>query len=111
MKRKNGFIFCPIGGATFCKFVKHKGITSLPDSIIVYDKKNQKIFFKGRAVIYILNSLGSVWRGASYLLRSMPLWLVDRSYDFVAKKRRKFLNKNRTSCSLPPPEFRKFFQE
>lgn len=105
------FIFSPIEGKTFCHLVQNKNIKTIPDSIMVYDKKQDRIYFKTEAIVYILHSLGKGWKVLSYLIRCIPLCITNACYDFVAKIRGKFFKKPKTICPVLPKKLSKFFKE
>jgi predicted DCC family thiol-disulfide oxidoreductase YuxK len=105
------FLFSPIGGKTFYHLVQTKKIQTIPDSIIVYDKKQDRIYFKTEAILYILHSLGKGWKVLSCLISYIPLCITNVCYDFIAKIRSKVFKKPKTLCPILPEDLRKFFKE
>ncbi|MGL5264505.1 MAG: thiol-disulfide oxidoreductase DCC family protein [Candidatus Rhabdochlamydia sp.] len=111
LRMQTPFIFSPIGGKTFCDLVKDKKIEDIPDSIMVYDKKWDEVYFKTEAIIYILRSLGKGWKYLAYLIRYIPLGIANACYDFIAKIRSKIFKKPETACPVIPQNLRKFFKD
>lgn len=111
LRMQTPFVFSPIAGKTFCDLVRLKNIENIPDSIIVYDKKQDRIYFKTEAILYILRSLGKGWKALSYLIRCIPLCITNACYDFIAKIRGKIFKKPKTVCPILPENLRKFFKE
>lgn len=111
LRMQTPFIFSPIGGKTFCDLVNDKKIEDIPDSIMVYDKKQDKIYFKAKAIIYILRSLGKSWKYLACLIQCIPPVITNACYDFVAKIRSELFKKPETACPILPEDLRKFFQD
>lgn len=78
---------------------------------MVYDKKQDRIYFKTEAVLYILRSLGKGWKALSYLIGCIPLCITNTCYDFIAKIRSKIFKKPKTVCPVLPENLKKFFKE
>lgn len=111
LRMQISFIFSPIEGKTFCNLVQTKHIETIPDSIMVYDEKQDKIYFKIEAILYILSSLGKGWKILSYLISCIPLCITNACYDFIAKIRNKIFKKPTVVCPILPKNLRKFFKE
>jgi len=62
---------------------------------------------KARAAIFVLTLLGWPWRGAT-LLRVLPIALLDRTYDLIARNRYRILGR-RDRCLVPRPEYQRRF--
>ncbi|MCC6816769.1 MAG: DUF393 domain-containing protein [Saprospiraceae bacterium] len=77
------------------RFVEQSKSESLHDTIIVYH--NREFFVEFRAVIYIYNQLGGVWKIFSGILNLVPVSLGNSIYRFVARNRRR-LFKRSNSC-------------
>ena len=111
LKMQKPFLFSPIEGKPFCHLVRLKNIEIIPDSIMVYDKKRDKIYLKTEAILYILHSLGKGWKCLACLIRCIPLCITNACYDFIAKIRGKVFKKTKTVCPVLPENLKKFFQE
>lgn len=68
---------------------------------MVYLREND-LYQKSTAVLFIVGDLGGFWRLAKMLF-IFPRFLRDLIYDFVAKHRYKIFGKRET-CRLPTPE-------
>ena len=111
LRMQTPFLFSPIGGKTFSHLVQTKKIQTIPDSIIVYDKEQDRIYCKTEAILYVLHSLGKGWKCLAYVIRCIPLCITNACYDFIAKIRSKIFKKPKTVCPVLPENLRKFFQE
>lgn len=111
LRMQTPFLFSPIAGETFCHLVQTKNIETIPDSIMVYDKKQDRIYCKAEAILYILRSLGKGWKCLAYFIRCIPLCITNACYDLIAKIRGKIFMKPKTACPALPQNLRKFFQE
>jgi len=74
-----------------------------------YGTEDERLRAKARAVLFIVRSLGGVWRLAS-LLDRLPTPLLDAVYDFVAKRRYGWFGRSEV-CIVPKPEHRAKFLE
>jgi predicted DCC family thiol-disulfide oxidoreductase YuxK len=68
---------------------------------------NGQCFSKSAAIIQLFKTLGGIWRLMG-IFAYLPLRVRDKLYDWVAKNRYTLFGK-RTSCSLPPPNYRDRF--
>ncbi|MBI3508235.1 MAG: DUF393 domain-containing protein [Chlamydiia bacterium] len=80
-----------------------------PDSIAVYSQKNTQLYYKGEAVRLIFSQLKYPWKGLFYLLNLIPKFMLNYTYDIVAKYRHRFFKKPDDSCPTVPFSQRKFF--
>lgn len=62
---------------------------------------------RSRAVFFIAKHLGGIWRLAG-LFSILPDGVVDRGYDFVARRRYRWFGQHDT-CPLPTPDTRRRF--
>ncbi|MCM0667124.1 thiol-disulfide oxidoreductase DCC family protein [Flavobacterium tyrosinilyticum] len=91
-------------GISICKYL---GISfSKMDSIILYDPKTA-YFYKSSAVIEIAKNFGGLWK-LTPVFRIVPIFISDRIYDYVAKKRYNWYGK-KESCMIPTPELKSKF--
>lgn len=111
LRMQTPFLFSPLEGKTFSALIKAKKIKSIPDSIVVYDKKRDKIYYKTKAILYIFRSLGKGWKCLAYLISCIPIGITNVAYDFIAKIRRKIFQKPDTVCPILPKNLKKFFKE
>jgi predicted DCC family thiol-disulfide oxidoreductase YuxK len=111
IRMKTPFIFSPLQGKTFSKLIETRNIQTVPDSIVVYDKKQNRLYFKAEAILYVLRSLGKGWKGLAMFLSCIPLCIANRGYDLIAKIRRAIFKKPSTDCPILPQSLRKFFAE
>ena len=111
VRMKTPFIFSPIQGKTFSELIKAKKIETVPDSIAVYDEKQDQIYFKTEAILYVLRCLGKGWKCLAGLVHCMPLCVTNAVYDFIARIRSTFFQRPDTVCPILPEQLRKFFQE
>ncbi len=73
-----------------------------PETLIVV--QNGKLLRNSDAIIAIYSGLGWPWRMAA-MLKSVPRFLRDPVYLWIARNRYKIFGK-RDSCWLPAPEYR-----
>lgn len=83
--------------------------TKLPDSVVVMTG-DERMLLKSDAVLYIMSSLGGLWR-----LLAMPGYLVprvvrDACYDLVASNRKRVFGEAQTTCPLMPADLRTRFE-
>lgn len=62
---------------------------------------------KVRAALFVLTNLSWPWKAAA-LLRLLPISLLDRVYDVIARNRFHILGRH-DHCSAPPSEYRSRF--
>jgi len=69
---------------------------------------NDQILKKSRAVIFIGETLGGMWRVFATAAKIIPQAVADPIYDLVAKNRYRLFGKKET-CRLPSPQERQLF--
>ena len=62
---------------------------------------------KGRAALFVINTLGWPWKAAG-LLGVLPTALLDRVYDGIARNRYRVFGRH-DHCLMPRPEYRSRF--
>jgi predicted DCC family thiol-disulfide oxidoreductase YuxK len=72
-----------------------------------YGGEASEQLIKARAAIFVLTLLGWPWRAAT-LLRVLPITLLDRTYDPIARNRYRILGR-RDRCLVPRPEYQRRF--
>ena len=77
------------------------------DSLVVSTSEG-KVLTRSRAVLYIFNRVGGIWRVLHWLTIWIPAAISDRVYDFIAANRYRWFGKLDT-CRLPTPEERTRF--
>ena len=98
LDKKNQLFFSPLNGKIAKKLLKeHSEKIKNIDSVIFYS--HSKISVKSKAVIDIINSLGSFYKIIS-ILNIIPSLLLDYIYDLVAKNRYSWFGK-KSSCPMP----------
>ena len=98
LDKKNQLFFSPLNGKIAKKLLKeHREKIKNIDSVIFYS--HSKISVKSKAVIDIINSLGSLYKIIS-ILNIIPSLLLDYIYDLVAKNRYSWFGK-KSSCPMP----------
>lgn len=104
-KFKEGeILFAPLQGPT-----AHQMLTTQDLSLnyVVY-YRDEIIYRKSKAIIYLLGDMKGFYRALSIMLRLIPNPVADFFYDLVAKYRYHLFGKYDT-CRLPTAEERKFF--
>lgn len=71
--------------------------------------KNQKLYSKSTAAIYVFSELGIALQGVKILLL-VPKFIRDGIYNYVSKNRYKWFGR-KESCWLPTPELKERFIE
>ena len=97
LDKKNQLFFSPLNGKIAKKLLnEHSEKIKNIDSVIFYS--HSKISVKSKAVIDIINSLGSLYKIIS-ILNIIPSLLLDYIYDLVAKNRYSWFGK-KSSCPI-----------
>jgi predicted DCC family thiol-disulfide oxidoreductase YuxK len=99
--RDTQMIFSPLQGELIKTLLSEENRTQLPDSIVVLS--DQKLLFKGQAVVSILKSLGGLWLILGYLLNLLPTALLDVFYDFIGSRRIKWFGNAQAQCPIGSP--------
>src|SRR5713226_9142411 len=75
--------------------------------IVNYQGESSAHLTKACAAIFVLTVLGWPWRAAA-LLRVLPIALLDRTYELIARNRYRILGR-RDRCLAPRPEYQRRF--
>lgn len=110
MRVNQPFFFAPQEGETFRTLKDQFHHTFFPDSIIVCNMSEQKIFTKSEGIVEVLTCLKWPWRGFGYLLKMIPIRASNGAYDYVAKVRYQLFQKPKNDCPIVPQEWKKFFK-
>jgi len=105
------FRFSPLEGESFKKIRKDFPDFSLPDSVVVYDKKSDQLLVKTEAIVTVLYFLCWPWKSIARLIKWIPRRASNKVYDFVARKRRKLFKKPKGSCPSLRPEWKVLFED
>jgi len=101
--------FSPLQGELFERSVPEPTRAGLPDSVVVRTADG-RLLVRAAAVRYLLGRIGGLWRGAAIVLGLLPLKLLDRCYDAVARVRQKLFRRPTDACPLVPHELQVRFR-
>lgn len=104
--RKNIFVFASLQSETGQQILKHVGLTTNPETIVLYEPEIG-YSTKSDAALKIAKNLGGIYSLAliGYVL---PTAIRNKIYDYVARNRYKWYGK-RDVCMVPTPEVRSKF--
>lgn len=71
-------------------------------------RSDSRSYEKAEAVIHILKKLGAIYKLLGFLLNLLPLFIVDRLYNLIARNRYQLFGKNET-CLIPDEKNRDLF--
>jgi predicted DCC family thiol-disulfide oxidoreductase YuxK len=97
------FRYAPLGGPTFAATFAPGLARELPDSIVIRTADG-RILVRSAAVLHMGERLGGGWRRLARLVGLLPRWLLDASYDGLARVRGRLFAKPAGRCPLLPPE-------
>ncbi len=80
--------------------------TNLNSLVVMTDQG--RLLIRSRAVLFILDQVGGLWRIVSFAGKVIPSAIADFIYDFIAKNRYRVFGKMET-CRMPTPEERSRF--
>ncbi len=107
------FHFTTLQGALGASHSARAGIApGRLDSFIVvadYQSDARTYLVKGRAAVFVCNSLGWPWKAATPL-GLLPVAVLDAGYDLVARRRYRFFGR-RDHCFVPRAQLRHRFVE
>jgi len=86
------------------------GCPSQVNSLVVivnYRDASSAAFTRARAALFVLTALGWPWQAAAWL-RLVPIALLDRAYDVIARHRYRLFGR-RDRCLVPRPEYQRRF--
>ncbi len=105
LDRKKHFRFAPLQSTLGKQLSTYYKANEHVDSILFIS--NGQCFTKSTAIIQLFKTLGGIWRLMG-IFGYLPLRVRDKLYDWVAKNRYTLFGK-RTSCRLPPSNYRDRF--
>jgi predicted DCC family thiol-disulfide oxidoreductase YuxK len=89
------------------RFGDHPSDLNTAVVIVNYRGEPSEHLTKARAAIFVLTVLGWPWKAAA-LLRVLPIALLDRTYDLIARNRYRILGR-RDRCLAPRPAYQRRF--
>jgi predicted DCC family thiol-disulfide oxidoreductase YuxK len=101
------FDFAPLASEAFRKALGHA--TGLPDSVVLLAADGRPLV-RSAAALRVLARLGGWWRLIAAILRAVPAPLLDRSYDALARVRRRLFRRPAAACPALPPRLRARFR-
>jgi len=102
------FHFAPLQSEAFLRAVPAARRKGLPDSVVVLTSSGT-LFTRSRAIWYILNCLGGLWRILGFLGGLLPTRLCDTIYDGIARVRHHLFRPPPSACPLVPEPLRRRF--
>lgn len=96
--------FAPLQGPTAKNSLPHQDLGL--EYVVYY--RDGVIHRKTKAVAYLLQDIGGIYKPTSIMLHAIPSFVSDFFYGLVAKYRYRIFGKAET-CRLPTPQERKFF--
>ncbi|UPT72372.1 MAG: DCC1-like thiol-disulfide oxidoreductase family protein [Flavobacterium sp. JAD_PAG50586_2] len=106
--KKDIFRFVPLQSDLGQKIIKHIGVDTKNDSMIVYEP-NIAYYYKSQAALKIAKYIGGIY-GLLEIFSIFPKGLSDTVYDFAAKNRYQWFGK-KDSCMIPTLELKSKFLE
>ena len=102
------FKFSPLQGTHFEKTFSERERQSLPDSIVLVTP-NGDTKLRSESFIYILKTLGGLWRAIGVMIQWIPIAVRDGAYDIVAFLRHALFPQPKDVCPMIPPHLRSKF--
>jgi predicted DCC family thiol-disulfide oxidoreductase YuxK len=102
------FRFAPLEAESFAAAIPADVRATLPDSLVVL-RPDGTLLLRSAAVREICARLGGIWRALGFASRIVPLALLDRVYDAVARVRKRVFSTPVDACPLVPPDLRARF--
>lgn len=106
--RKPAFRFAPLDSDAFRAAVPASTRARLPDSLVVVSHAGD-VLTKSAAVVYILKTLGGVWKPLGAMASVFPQPLSDFVYDRIAAVRYRLFAKPPDVCPVIPLRLRDRF--
>jgi predicted DCC family thiol-disulfide oxidoreductase YuxK len=105
------FRFAALQGALAGDLLRRHGRDARDlDTVFVvknYGEPGQTLLSKGRAIIFVLRTLGGLWTLA-WIFNLLPRRLLDAAYDQIARRRYRWFGRY-DACPLPAPGVRQKF--
>ncbi|HVZ81365.1 MAG TPA: DCC1-like thiol-disulfide oxidoreductase family protein [bacterium] len=100
-RQQPAFRFAPLQGKAFKRMVPAKVRAGLPDSLVVRTPGGI-LLTRSDAVLFLLETMGGLWRLMAWKGRLVPRAWRDRAYDVVARVRSRLFKKPKDLCPLGP---------
>jgi len=101
---EGGLFFAPLQGPTAKTMLPPQDLGL--EYVVYY--RDEVIHRKTKAVAYLLQDIGGIYKPISIMLHMLPSFISDFFYAIVAKNRYRLFGKSEI-CRLPTPDERKFF--
>lgn len=108
-RHQRAFHFSPLQGELIQSSLPSGIRSRLPDSLVVL-LPGGELYTRSDAVLYILETLGGLWRLLAFLGKCIPRPLRNGLYDGVARVRHYLFKKPQGLCPLVPAEWRDRFE-
>ncbi len=106
--RDGAIRYAPIGGPTWQQHLTPKQRETAPDSVLVLTAEGE-LLERSDAALRVLRRLPWPWSWLGGALGWIPRPLRDATYDWVARRRRRWFRTPSESCPLVPAELRPRF--
>ncbi len=97
-------VFAPLQGVTAAQWLSLNQRQSL-ETVLVLEKKSQKIYRESEAILKVFSQLGFPWRGLGILGSAIPLKIRNLIYRWIARHRIAWFG-SRSTCRIPKPDER-----
>lgn len=106
--RRDRFRFAPLQGETIAARIPAARRAGLPDSVVV-ETPGGELLSRSEGVVRLLRRLGGAWRVPAALFAALPLRWRDAAYDFVARRRKRWIRPPEGHCPMVPREISRLF--
>jgi predicted DCC family thiol-disulfide oxidoreductase YuxK len=76
--------------------------------LLNYSQPEERLASRSDAGIEILAELGGVWRALASIMKHLPRWIRDKTYNLIARNRYQLFGKYQT-CPIPDEKYRSKF--
>ncbi|HTO06696.1 MAG TPA: DCC1-like thiol-disulfide oxidoreductase family protein [Myxococcota bacterium] len=104
-----GFRYAPLGGDAFHRLVPPAARAALPDSLVLVTPDG-RIFTRSAALRETGFRLGGLWRALAAAAGVVPMGLLDRGYDWIARMRYRMFARPADACPVLPADLRNRFE-
>jgi predicted DCC family thiol-disulfide oxidoreductase YuxK len=94
--KKHLFLFAPLNSKTAKSLLKNPDLR--PDSVIYYEDGNS--YELARAILNIFNRLGGIYSVIAFVMKLIPMFLLDYFYKKIAANRYRWFGK-KPICRVP----------
>jgi predicted DCC family thiol-disulfide oxidoreductase YuxK len=103
-----GFRYSPLGSEAFARLVPPAERAALPDSLALVTPDG-RVRVRSAALREVGFRLGGLWRLLAALAGLVPAALLDRGYDWIARRRKGMFAEPEDACPILPPDLRNRF--